>query len=220
METSDLDRRLLAELAQAVTDYDPQAARQRTEKALDAGITPLNALEMGLSVGIEKVGAQFGSGDIFLPELVRAAQAMQAGLDVLKTRWEHMESERRTLGKVVLGTVRGDIHSIGKQIVASLLTAASFEVIDLGVNVFPETFVDKVTALKPEIVGLSALLTTSMPWQRHVINALEQAGLRGKVKVIVGGSPITEEWAKEIGADGWAPNAALAVKQAKFLLGV
>jgi trimethylamine corrinoid protein len=166
METADPKHRLLAEIARSVTGYDAEAAKAATRQALDAGIAPLEALEEGLSVGIEAVGARFGCGEIFLPELVSAAGAMQAGLDVLKTRWENMDRERKVLGKVVLGTVKGDIHSIGKQIVGSLLTAAGFTTVDLGVDVAVETFVEKAKVLQPHIVGLSALLTTSMPWQR------------------------------------------------------
>jgi len=215
---NDSNSRLIAEVARAIQKYDPDTARAAVEKALNAGIDPSKILEKGLIVGVEDVGSKFACGDIFLPELVLGSKAMQAGLEVLKTRWKNMESEWKALGKVVLGTVKGDMHNIGKQIVASLLAAVGFEVLDIGEDVSEKTFVEKVKEIKPDILGLSALLTTSMPHQQYVITALEEADVRSKIILMVGGAPTTEEWAKEIGADGWAPNAALATDQAKKLL--
>ncbi len=217
---SDPKCQLLAELVRSVAESAPRSAKELTEKALDAGISPLEVLEKGLSVGIQQVGAQFARGEVFLPELVMGAAAMQAGVDVLKVRWENMATERKVLGRVMLGTVKGDIHSIGKQIVSSLLAAAGFDVIDLGVSIPLETFVEKVREIKPDVLGLSALLTTSVPQQRYVVQALEKAGIRGSVRVLVGGAPTTEQWAAEIGADGWAPNAATAVEEARRVLGL
>lgn len=210
--------RLLAELAQVVIDSDPDAAPEIVQKALAAGISPLDVLEKGLAVGIAEVGDRFGREEIFLPELVMASEAMRAGIDVLKASWDTMASQRTVLGHVLLGTVKGDIHNIGKQIVMSLLTANGFEVTDLGVDVPTATFVEKVMELRPDIVGLSALLTTSLPHQRAVIEALKEAGVRDQVRVLIGGSPVTAEWAEVIRADGYAPNAALAVDRAKQLM--
>ena len=166
------------------------------------------------------MGAQFERGRVFLPELVLASKAMQEGVRVLKTQWKNMDRERKILGRVVLGTVKGDMHSIGKQILGSLLGAAGFEFFDLGEDISEEVFVEKVKLMKPDILGLSALLTTSMPHQAYVMNALKEAGIRQMIKVLVGGAPTTEEWAREIGADDWAPNAVLAVEQAKKVLKV
>jgi corrinoid protein of di/trimethylamine methyltransferase len=214
-------KQVMDEVIQSVLEYDPERVNAAVRAALSViGLSPVDILEKGLTVGITGVGERFERGSIFLPELVRASQAMQEGVNILKTQWKNMDSERKVLGKMVIGTVKGDMHNIGKQIVGSLLEAAGFEFFDIGEDIPEEAFVEKVIAIKPDILGLSALLTTSMPHQGYVINALEKAGIRGMTKVMVGGAPTTEKWAKEIGADGWAPNAVLTVKQAKKLLQV
>ena len=220
MKQDDQTAQLLEEIRRTVVEYDVKGVEVAVEKALNAGVYPTDILENGLSIGIKEIGKQFGDGSIFLPELIRGSKAMQEGVNLLKAHWENMASERKVLGKVIIGTVKGDVHSIGKQIVSSLLNAGGFELFDIGEDVPIETFIDEVKKIKPDIIGLSALLTTTLPQQRYVIRGLKEAGLRDKVKVMIGGAPTTEDWAMEIGADGWAPNAGLAVKEAKKLLKV
>jgi 5-methyltetrahydrofolate--homocysteine methyltransferase len=210
----------ITELIRSVVEYDVKAVPSAVEKALKAGVSPLRILEEGLSVGINKVGDEFGCGNAFLPELLMASKAMEIGINILKDHWRNMESERKTFGKILLGTVKGDVHNIGKQILASLMLTAGFKVFDIGVDIPEKTFVEKVKEIKPDILGLSALLTTSMPQQGYVIQALEKEGIRRAVKIMVGGAPTSEEWARKIGADGWAPNAVMAIKEAKKLLNV
>ena len=204
-------------LKKAVLNYDVEAAAELAKKAVDAGIDPVKAIEEGLAAGIREVGEKFGRKEIFLPELIMAAETMNSGLKVLEPEIKKRKAERKSMGKVLIGTVAGDIHDIGKTIVAAMLTANGFEVIDLGVDVPTETFVEKVKEHQPQILALSALLTTSMPMQKEVIEALEKAGLRDKVKVMIGGAPTSREWAKEIGAEGYGANAAEAVEIAKKL---
>ncbi len=205
-------------LKKAVLNYDVEAAAELAKKAVDAGIDPVKAIEEGLAAGIREVGEKFGRKEIFLPELIMAAETMNSGLKVLEPEIKKRKTERKSMGKVLIGTVAGDIHDIGKTIVAAMLTANGFEVIDLGVDVPTETFVEKVKEHQPQILALSALLTTSMPMQKEVIEALEKAGLRDKVKVMIGGAPTSREWAKEIGAEGYGANAAEAVEIAKKLV--
>jgi corrinoid protein of di/trimethylamine methyltransferase len=182
------------------------------------GIDPLKAIEEGLAQGIREVGNKFANGEVFLPELIMAAETMKKALEILEPELKKKKKERKTLGKVLLGTVAGDIHSIGKTIVASMLSANGFEVYDIGEDVPAGKFVEKVKELKPDILGLSALLTTTLPEQKVVIETLKKEGLRDKVKVIVGGAPTSREWAKEIGADGYGADATEAVEVVKKLL--
>jgi len=211
---------IIAELVRTVVEFDTDGVQSVVEKAINESISPIEILEKGLSVGIKEIGHQFGLGNIFLPELIMGAKTMQQGVAALEAHWKDMVHERKVLGTVVLGTVKGDMHSIGKQIVGSLFTAGGFEIINLGEDVPKEIFVEKVESIRPDIVGLSALLTTTLPQQKSVITSLKEAGLRDMVKVMIGGAPTTEEWAIEIGADGWAPNAALAVEKARMLLNI
>jgi corrinoid protein of di/trimethylamine methyltransferase len=208
----------MEELAEAVRDYDTIQAKYLSRKALDLGIDPVEALEKGLARGLKAVGDRFGRDEAFLTELIAASQAMESGAAVLNEEIARRGANRETVGRYLIGTVDGDIHSIGKNIVVTLLRAAGFEVLDLGIEVPTSVFVDKVRAFKPDILGLSALMTTTMTIQREVINALEKAGLRKKVKVVVGGSPVTEEWASEIGADALCLDASSAVELALSLL--
>jgi corrinoid protein of di/trimethylamine methyltransferase len=218
MPTGNRENELKIGLIRSVLSCEGEATRRAVEMALQEGMNPQEILDQGLLVGIEQVGYEFGAGNLFLPELVGASMAMQAGLDLLKQHWKHMESERKVLGKVLLGTVKGDVHSIGKDIVSSFLAAAGFEVIDLGVDVSEKTFIEQVKAVKPHVLGLSALLTTTLPQQGYVIDSLKTVGIRESVKVMVGGAPTSEAWAEKIGADGWAPNAGLAVEYCKKLI--
>lgn len=209
---------LLGELRVAVVDGEPSAVRELTEAALEGGLTALTIVEEGLVEGIRQVGERFQNGTYFLPDLVRGARSMEAGLEVVEPLLEAGGEQRKTLGKVVLGTVHGDLHSIGKNIVAALLKSSGFAVEDLGVNVPAGVFVEKVRESDAVIVGLSALLTTTVHEQEAVLEALEVAGVRRGVKVLIGGAPIDQAWADRIGADGYAPDAARAVDVAKELV--
>lgn len=185
--------------------------------ALQAGLDPATILNQGMIGAMQEVGRLFEEGEYFVPEMLIAARTMQDGLALLKPHL--VEANVQSAGKVVLGTVKGDLHDIGKNLVAMMLEGAAFEIVDLGVDVSPEKFVEAVKAHQPQIVGLSALLTTTMPSMRTTIDALKAAGVRDQVKVIVGGAPITEAYAHDIGADGFAPDASRAVKLTKSLVG-
>jgi len=209
---------ILRELGEAVMNFDDDLARTLALKAVETGVDPVEALEEGLAKALRGVGDRFGRGEAFITELIAAAQAMEAGAGVLNEEIARLGASRRAVGRLLIGTVEGDIHSIGKNIVATMLSAAGFEVIDLGVDVKTETFVDRVKELRPDILGLSALMTTTMTKQREVVEALREAGLRGDVKVMVGGAPVTEEWVGEIGADACGLDAGSAVSVALGLI--
>ncbi|MEM3613163.1 MAG: corrinoid protein [Candidatus Bathyarchaeia archaeon] len=210
---------IIERLRLSVLNYNVDEAVSAAKEAVKLGIDLLRAIEEGLAKGIREVGEKFANGEAFLPELVMAAETMKKALEVLEPELRRAKKERKALGKVLLGTVAGDIHSIGKTIVGSMLTANGFEVYDIGEDVPAEKFVEKVKELKPDVVGLSALLTTTLPEQRTVIEALKREGLRDKVKVIIGGAPASREWAEEIGADGYGADATEAVEVVKRLLG-
>lgn len=210
---------LFAAMRQSVIDGDPDEVRVLAQRALELGIDPLEAINRGFVPGVTHVGEQFGLGEMFLPDLVLGGEAMKAAVNVLEPELARRGAERERLGTVVLGTVRGDIHEIGKTLVQTMLSASGFQVHDLGVDVPVERFVGAVRELKPHVVGMSALLTTTMPGQRLVIEALEREGLRQQVKVIVGGAPVSQGWATEIGADGYGEDAMRAVTLVKALLG-
>lgn len=208
-------------LSDAVLSFDAEEAVDMAKKALTVGVTPTDIIEKGLSKGLEIVGKKYEDGEFFLMHLVAAAEAAKRAIDeVVEPELSKRGEKRRGLGRVVLGTVAGDIHEIGKDLVAALFTAAGFTVYDLGKDVPVQNFVNEVEKVDADIVGTSALLSTTMPVQRELIEALKAAGLRNKVKVIVGGAPVTKEWAEEIGADGYAEDAAGAVIEAKRLLGI
>ena len=201
----------------SVVDGEPEITVDLTKRAIEAGLEPMAIIDQGLIPGMDIVGKKFDSGEYFLPNLIFSAKAMQASMDILEPELHARNQERKMAGKVVIGTVQGDIHEIGKSLVATMLAANSFQVYDLGVDVKPEVFVQKVRETGSNLVGLSALLTTTMPVQKDVILALQEAGLRDKVKVMVGGAPVTRSWADEIGADGFAEDAIGAVAVAKSL---
>lgn len=209
---------LFQTMRQSIVDGDPEAAAALARHSLQAGVDPLPAVQQGFIPGLDFVGAQFACGEMFLPDLVLAGEAMKAALAVLEPEMRSRGTRRKTLGRVVLGTVQGDIHEIGKTLVATMLTANGFEVYDLGADVPAERFVDKAREVGADIVGLSALLTTTMAHQTDVIRTLERAGLRPRVKVLVGGAPVTIEWATEIGADGYGADAMSAVAEARRLV--
>lgn len=214
------EQTLLEALQQAVIQGDVEKTDQLAKAAIEQGVDPLLTLEEGLGKGIRIVGDAFGKEEMFLPELIIAADAMKAGTRILVAELKRRGVERKPIGTVVIGTAAGDIHDIGKTIVATMLTANGFEVYDLGVDVSPEKFVAAVREYKADMVGISSLLTMSMINQPEVIKALVEANLRDQVKVIVGGGPVTAEWAKQIGADGYGVNAAEAVEMIRVLLGL
>ena len=207
-----------AAMRQSVVDGMPDTARGLALQALSAGISPLDAISNGFVPGIEAVGEQFARGQVFLPDMMASAEAMRAAMAVLEVELRKQGIDRPMAGVVVLGTTKGDIHEIGKQLVGTLLTANGFQVHDLGADVPAGEFAAKARELRADIVGVSALLTTTMRNQKAVIEALEKAGLRSQVKVMVGGAPVTRRWAEEIGADGYAKDAMSAVALARSLM--
>lgn len=210
---------ILGNLKKAILEYDPDSAANWARKAVEEQIDPLEVFD-ALTTSIRQVGDAFGRGELFLPELIAAAQAMEMATPVIAEELNKRNLKREPLGTVVIGTVLSDIHTIGKAIVSRLLTAEGFTVHDLGVNIGAEEFIKAVRDYKPNILAMSALLTTTAPEQAKVINALQDAGIRDKVKVMVGGGAITEEFAQSIGADGYDPTAPGAVGLAKRLIGV
>ena len=209
---------LFGAMRQSVIDGAPDVAAELAQRALANGVNPLDAVNQGFAAGITFVGDQFGCGEMFLPDLLAAAEAMKAAMKVLEPEMMKRGSAREALGKVVLGTARGDIHDIGKNLVGTILSASGFQVFDLGTSVTPEQFIAKAKEVAADIVGVSALLTTTMAGQKAVIEALEQNGMRPRVKAIVGGAAVTAKWAEEIGADGFSRNAIDALELAKKLV--
>lgn len=206
----------LQKIYNSVLEGDGQQASQGVQEALSAQIDPGVILAEGMIAAMREVGSLYEQGEFFVPEMLIAARAMQAGMAVLKPHL--VGSGIKAAGKVVIGTVQGDMHDIGKNLVALMLEGAGFEIKDLGTDVPPERFVEAVQTEEPDIIGLSALLTTTMPNMEDVIKALNEAGLRQQVKVIIGGAPVTEEYAQSIGADGFAPDASRAVSLASSLV--
>jgi len=204
---------LLQSLAEAVVDGDEEMVSELTEKALSEGLEPLSIINDGLTKGIQIVGANFAAGKFYLPDLLIGAKAMDAGIKILEPLMTG--SNRESLGKVLMGTVQGDLHEIGKNIVIMMLKTAGFEVIDLGIDVPSQKFIEKTREIKPDILGISALLTTTIARQKEIIELLEEEGLRKSVKVMIGGAPINQAWADKIGADGYAEDATVAVDVAK-----
>jgi corrinoid protein of di/trimethylamine methyltransferase len=209
---------LFGAMRQSVIDGAPDVAAELAQRALANGVNPLDAVNQGFAAGITFAGDQFGCGEMFLPDLLAAAEAMKAAMKVLEPEMMKRGSAREALGKVVLGTARGDIHDIGKNLVGTILSASGFQVFDLGTSVTPEQFIAKAKEVAADIVGVSALLTTTMAGQKAVIEALEQNGMRPRVKAIVGGAAVTAKWAEEIGADGFSRNAIDALELAKKLV--
>jgi len=213
-----MSQEIFAKLTNSLVDGDPDATFEATKEALAAGIEPMAIIKEGLIPGMNIVGEKFSCGEYFLPDLIIAADGMQKAMTLLEPELLKRQQAIESAGTVLLGTVKGDIHEIGKSLVGTMLSANGFKVHDLGVDVPTETFVAKVQEMKPDILGLSALLTTTMVMQREVIKALSEAGIRDKVKVMVGGAPVTRSWAEEIGADGYAEDAMGAVQIARQLV--
>jgi len=210
---------LLAKITESVIGGEPETVVALTRQALEMGLEPMEIINRGLVPGMDIAGEKFSRGEFFLPHLLIAAKGMQNAMDLLEPELVARQQAISSVGTVVIGTVQGDIHEIGKSLVGTMLSANGFKVHDLGVDVSIENFVVKIEETGANIVGLSALLTTTMVGQREVIEALIEAGLRDLVKVLVGGAPINQSWADEIGADGYAEDAMGAVQVAQELLG-
>jgi corrinoid protein of di/trimethylamine methyltransferase len=209
---------IIENLRRAVLDLDADRVRAVAQEAVRLGIDPIEAIDDGLAKGVRTIGDKFAAGEAFLTELVMAGEAMKVGVEVLRPVILQRKLQRKITGIVVIGTVRGDIHDIGKNIVAVMLEAAGFEVNDLGVDVPPEKFLNKTLESKAQIVAMSALLTVTTPEQKNTVLAIEKAGIRKNVKVAVGGAAVTPEWAREIGAEGYSDNAVDAVELFKKLV--
>ena len=203
----------IKDLTEFVIQADIEKVKETTAALLAAGEDPLKIINEGLIPGINEVGERFKEGNLFVPEMMMSAQAMKAGVDLAKEKIEGVDIP--TVGTVVIGTVAGDLHDIGKNLVSMMLDSSGFNVVDLGVDVPADKFIAAVKEHKPSIVGLSALLTTTMPAMKEVIDALKESNLRDQVKVVIGGAPVSQAYADEIGADGYAPDAALAVELCK-----
>ena len=208
----------LSAMRQSIIDGAPDTASTLAQESVTSGMAPIEAINNGFVPGMHDVGEQFARGQMFLPDMMASAEAMRAAMAVLDPELRKLGTERPTAGVVVLGTTRGDIQEIGKILVGTMLTAHGFQVHDLGVDVAGEKFAAKARELKADIIGVSALLTTTMRNQKSVVEALEKEGLRSQVKVMVGGAPVTRRWADEIGADGYAKDAMSAVTLAQQLM--
>ena len=205
------------QLSTVILKGDVNQAPDLVQKALDENLAPKDILDNGLVAGMNEVGARFKRGDMFVPEVLMSARAMQAGLEILRPAL--VASGTKLIGTIVMGTVKGDLHDIGKNLVGMMCEGAGFEVIDLGFNVPPEKFLEAIKEHQPDIVGMSALLTTTMRSMGHTIKAIEEAGLRDNVKIMVGGAPVDAEFASRIGADGYGSNAVGGTEVAKQFVG-
>ncbi|MDL1910141.1 hypothetical protein FBQ81_05515 [Chloroflexi bacterium CFX6] len=213
-----MSEELLKAMAQSIVDGEAEVAADLARRSIEAGMDPLDAITKGYVAGVNEVGDSYACGNVFLPELVMAGEAMKAAIAVLEPELKRKGTAREVLGRVVIATVEGDIHEIGKSLVGTMLTAAGFEVYDLGVNVPAEQIIAKAEEVNADIVGLSALLTTTMVRQREVIEAMDKKGLRNKTRVMVGGAPVTKDWVQKIEADGYSEDAVGAVNMAKSLM--
>jgi 5-methyltetrahydrofolate--homocysteine methyltransferase len=208
----------IAELRQEIVNGNVDRVEELTKKLIDDGKDPLEVMNEGLIAGMGIVGPLFKNGEMFVPEVLMCAKALDTGIDIIKKTL--VDTELPCIGKIVIGTVKGDLHDIGKNLVAMMLESSGFKVVNLGVDLTEEKFIEAVKEFEPDILALSALLTTTMANMQAVIDALKEEGLRDKVKVIIGGAPISQEFADQIGADGFAPEAASAADLCKMLLAV
>jgi corrinoid protein of di/trimethylamine methyltransferase len=210
---------LYQKLTDSIVQCEPETTEALTRQALEAGLEPMDIIENGLSRGMQIVGDMFQCGDAFLPDLIIAADGMQRAMRILEPELRARQQMVQSAGTVVLGTVQGDIHEIGKSLVGTMLSANGFTVHDLGTDVPTDVFIAKVRETGANLLGLSSLLTTTMVVQKEVVEALEKSGLRQQVKVMVGGAPVTRAWCERIGADGYAEDASGAVQLARRLVG-
>jgi dimethylamine corrinoid protein len=215
-----MNEELFDKMAQSIIDGDSDIAVALAKQSIETGMDPLDAITKGFVNGVNKVGENFSCGQAFLPELVMAGEAMKAAVATLEPEMQKRGTSRQVFGKVVLATVEGDIHEIGKSLVGTMLGASGFQVYDLGVDVPAAKIITKVREVDANLVGLSALLTTTMVKQKEVIDELDKQGLRKQVKVMVGGAPVTREWVQKIEADGYSEDAIGAVALAKKLVGI
>lgn len=211
-----MSEQVLQELYDSIIKGDRKAAKDHVQAALDAGLAPDMILKDAMIAAMTKVGEMFSCGEYYVPEMLIAAKAMQEALAVIKPHL--VQTNVKSEGKAVVGTVSGDLHDIGKNLVAMMLEGAGFEIVDLGTDVSPAKFVQAIRANNPDIIGMSALLTTTMPSMKATLEAIQAEGLKDKVKVMIGGAPVTDEYAQKIGADGFAPDASRAVQLAKSLV--
>jgi corrinoid protein of di/trimethylamine methyltransferase len=216
---SDELEKLFKDMAQSIIDGDSDISVELAQKSIEMGVPPLDAITKGFVIGVNYIGDQFGAGEAFLPELVMAGEAMKAAVATLEPELLKLGEAREIMGRVVLATVEGDIHEIGKTLVGTMLSASGFEVVDLGVDQPADKIIGKALEINADLIGMSALLTTTMVRQREVIEELDKEGLRPRIKVMVGGAPITRDWATKIKADGTSEDAVGAVVLAKQLMG-
>jgi 5-methyltetrahydrofolate--homocysteine methyltransferase len=214
-----MDQAYYDTLAQTVIDGEAEECVRLVKEGLEKGMNPVDAIEKGLARGIMQVGEDFGAGVVFLPELIMAADVMKQGTEILDEVIRSTGTKRESLGKVVIGTVKGDIHDIGKSVVAAVLQANGFDVDDIGIDVDPKKFIESVRADEADVLGMSTLLTLPLQVMGEVIQKMDEEGLKKTVKVMVGGCPVTQEFADEIGADAVGFDAADAVKKARKLVG-
>lgn len=208
---------LFERLSTVVLEGDAEKVRKLVDRGLKQDLSPKDILDNGLIVGMDEVGVRFKRGDMFVPEVLMSADSMAAGMEILRPLL--IESGAEMLGKILMGTVKGDLHDIGKNLVSMMCEGAGFEIINLGFNVEPETFIKAIKEHQPDIVGMSAMLTTTMRAMGQTIKAIEEAGLRDQIKVMVGGAPVDKEFANTIGADGYGSNAPSGADLAKQLVG-
>ena len=209
---------VLAKMAESLIAGKVDEVTDLTKQALDANVSSKDILEKGLLAGMEVVGKRFKANDMFIPEVLRCAKCMHGAMEILRPLLA--ETGVETAGTFVIGTVKGDLHDIGKNLVGMMFEGAGFQVVDLGIDLEPAAFVDAIKKHKASLFGMSALLTTTMPKMAETINAINEAGIRDQIKIMIGGAPVTAEFAKEIGADAYASNAASAVDKGKELLGL
>jgi 5-methyltetrahydrofolate--homocysteine methyltransferase len=209
---------LLGKISESLMAGNIEKVVSLTQEALDSGASPKDILDQGLLAGMDVVGQRFKAEEMFIPEVLRCAKCMHGAMEILRPLLAETGAE--SIGTFVVGTVKGDLHDIGKNLVGMMFEGAGFNVVDVGIDKEPQAFVDAVQEHKAKLIGLSALLTTTMPKMGETINALKEAGIRDQVKIMVGGAPVTEDFAKDIGADGYASNAASAVDKGKELLGL
>jgi trimethylamine corrinoid protein len=209
---------ILDNLKNAVVDGDDAKARESAEQALEAGIDPLEAMQMGLSKGTDAIGEQFERGEAYLPQLIMAGETFKAAMEILNPEIKRQKKDVAPVGTVVIASVKGDLHSIGKNIVATVLETNGFNVVNMGVDQGALQIIEEAEKVHADAIGLSALMSTTMPSQKEVIDALRELNLRDRYRVVVGGGPVTQEWADEIGADGYGENAVQAVELLKGLL--
>jgi corrinoid protein of di/trimethylamine methyltransferase len=211
---------ILGKLKKAIEELDKDMADAAANEAVAAGINPVEAIQNGLGSGMNTISQLFDDGELFVPQILLAAEAFESAVAILTANMLDSEREKTKLGRIIVHTVQGDIHDVGKNIVKTMLTASGFEVIDLGRDVPVDVVVQKAIELNVDIITGSALMTTTMPAQRDIIKALEEEGYRDKIKCMFGGAPVSQEWVDQIGADGYGENAAEAITKAKELVGI